>query len=157
VILAFAGVTSYSRYAYQAAHPADVQAASGMFAAGDMMLEVFIAVLLILPTLFLIRLLSGFEGPATVYSKLLLLVALSAPLALGIFVLGETQLPQGLGSSCFLRLLWSPFVLALIVFSRAVTKFQAAKRFASYALVSEGATFCVSLAMVIFSMGLGQR
>jgi hypothetical protein len=154
-ILTLGGVAFYNRRLQQGAHPADVAAASGMYAAGDMMLGLFIAFLLMLPTFFLIRLLSKFETAAAIYSKILLMVALSAPLALGAFLVGGTDVSENLEGACLLRLLWSPLILTLIAFSRFVAKYEVPRRLASYALVSEAAALCGSLALVIFSMRSG--
>ena len=157
VVVAFAAAALYERRLIEAAHPADVQAAGGMYAAGDMMLGIFIAFLLMVPTMFLVRLVSKFETPAGAYSKILLAIGLSAPVALGILALGEARVPHVLDAACLLRLLWSPLVLALMVFSRIVAKFQLAKRLTSYALVSEGATLSFSLAWLVLSMTAGRR
>ena len=154
-VLALSGVAVYSRQAFLAAHPADVLAASGMYAAGDMMLQVFVTFLLMVPTVFLVRVLSKFEIPARVYSKTLFAVGLSAPLALGVYAFGETLLPPVLGVACFVRLLASPLFVTLMFFSRIVAKFQLPKRLTSYALVSEGASLCVSVAWLALAMTSG--
>ena len=156
-MLAFAAVVLYSRHVWEAAHPAEVMASSGMYAAGDMMLYIFITILGMIPTLFLVRVISKFEASATVYSKILFVTGLSAPLCLGIFLTGRQYVPPNLSVSCFMRLAWSPFFLALMVFSQIVAKFRNAKRLTFYALTSEGVTFCISIALIILSMRSGRH
>lgn len=126
-----------------------------MFAAGDMMLYLFITFLVMIPTVLLIRVIARFEATATVYSKILLVIGLSAPLCLAIFLMGQQYVPPNLSVSCFMRLLWSPLLLALMVFSQIVARFPSAKRLTFYALVSEGATFCISVALILVSMRSG--
>ena len=155
-MLAFAAVVLYSRHVWEEAHPAEVMASSGMYAAGDMILYIFITILGMIPTLFLIRVISKFEASATVYSKILFAIGLSAPLCLGIF-LGRQYVPPNLSVACFMRLLWSPFFVAVMVFSQIVAKFRNAKRLTFYALTSEGVTFCISIALLILSMRSGRH
>jgi len=145
-VLLFAAVEMFSRYAYEASHPAEVSASSGMFAGGDMLLEIFIAFLFMIPTFFLIRIGAHFETPYTAWSKLLLTLGLSAPLCLVLVFLGAA--PGTLTALCLERLLWSPFVLLMILISRFSARFDRAKRVISYALLSEGLTFCGSIAWV---------
>jgi len=152
IVSTYAAWQLYERHAWEAAHAADVTAASGMYAGGDMLLDLWLAFLLMIPTIFLVRVISRFEAPAAAYSKILFLVSLSAPLCLGISLLGESRVPASLVVSCLERLLWSPFFLGLMFFSRIVAKFQNAKRLTSYALLSEGATICASFALFVLSM-----
>ena len=155
-VLAYAAEEFHLRYLQELNHPADVMASSGMYAGGDMMLEAFVAFLLMIPTFFLVRIGAKFEAPYTTYSKTLLIVGLSAPVCLGFLFFGNKQLPQNIGALCFERLLWSPFILALIGMSRLMAQFHRAKRLTSYALLLEGATFCVSIAMIVYSLGPGK-
>jgi hypothetical protein len=76
-VLSFAAGELYSRYLYEVNHPADVSASSGMYAGGDLLLEIFIVFLFMIPTYFLIRI-GRNSRSATAYSKILLIVGLSA-------------------------------------------------------------------------------
>jgi hypothetical protein len=156
-IVSFAAGEIVSRYAYEASHPADVAASSGMYAGGDLILEIFIVFLFMIPTYFLIRIGAQFESPYTAYSKILLVVGLTAPMCLGLLFLGRTYLPENLSVLCLERLLWSPFVLILIGISRRAAQFDQAKKAISYALLSEGFTFCLALAAVVFSTPSGRH
>ena len=150
VVLPFAAVVLYKRHAWEAAHSAEVIASSGMYAAGDMMLYLFITFLFLIPTIFPVRVISKFEVPATVYSKTLLVIGLTAPLCLGILFLGHERVPN-LSAYCFFRLLWSPVILALMTFSRIMAKFQITKRLSCYALLAETTTLCLSIVLIILS------
>jgi hypothetical protein len=150
VVSAYGAWELYERHVWEAAHPAEVSAASGMYAGGDMILDLWIVFLLMIPTIFLVRVISRFEAPAAVYSKILFLISLSAPLCFGISLLGEKHVPANLIVSCLVRLLWSPLFLVLMFFSRIVSKFQNARRLTTYALLSEGVTICVAFALLIF-------
>jgi hypothetical protein len=150
-VLSFAAGELFARYMYESNHAADVAAASGMYAGGDMLLEIFIVFLFMIPTYFLIRIGAPFETPYTAYSKVLLIVGFTAPVCLGLLLLGKAYLPESLSVLCLERLLWSPFILMLIAISRRAAKFDRAKRAISYALLSEAFTFCLSIALIIFS------
>jgi hypothetical protein len=62
VILAFAGEEFYTQYLYEISHREEVIASSGMYAGGDMILEIFVALLLMIPTFFLIWIVAKFEA-----------------------------------------------------------------------------------------------
>jgi hypothetical protein len=156
VVLAFAAVELHLRTVMESNDPASVIAASGMYAAGDMLLEVFIAFLLMIPTFFLVWIGAQFEASYTTYSQILLAIGFSAPLAFGVLFWGSNYLPETIGAYSFLRLLWSPFILGLIGMSRLMAQFDRAKRLTSYALKLEGTTFCLAIATIVYSL-LGHR
>ena len=53
-VLAYAAAEEFHlRYLQELNHPADVMASSGMYAGGDMMLEAFVAFLLMIPNFLL--------------------------------------------------------------------------------------------------------
>jgi len=151
VVLAFAGMEYYDRYLYEISHREEVMAYSGMFAGGDMILSIFFALVLMIPTLFLIWIGAKFEAPYTIYSKLLLFAGLSAPACLALLYFGSPSLPATFAVFCFERLFWSPFILAIIAMSRVVARFDCAKRFTSYALLLEGGTLCTSIGLILLS------
>jgi hypothetical protein len=155
-VLAFAANEFYERHVYELNHREEVAAASGMFAGGDLILELFIAFLFMIPTFFLVCIGAKFEAPYTSYSKTLLMVGFSAPVALGLLFFANKLLPENITVICFERLLWSPFILALIAMSRLMARFDYAKRLTSYALLLEGATFCMSIAVIVYSMVPGR-
>jgi hypothetical protein len=151
VVLAFAAAEFYARYLLEQDDPAAVSAASGMWAGGDLLLELFVAVLLMIPTFFLVRIGSKFETPYTIYSKTLLIIGFSAPLCLALLAVGSQVLPENLVAFCFERLMWSPFILAIIGMSRLMARFDRAKRFMSYALLLEVATLGGSVAAILYA------
>jgi len=128
-----------------------------MWAAGDALLVIFIACLFMIPTVFLIWVIARFDSVYTAYSQFLLGLSLSAPVCLSVFLLGESQVAQSLGSLCLFRLLGSPFILVGIGISRLVARFDRAKRLVSYALLIEGLTIVAALALFIHAMGPNRR
>ena len=124
-----------------------------MWAAGDAFLLIFIACLFMVPTVFLIWVTARFEAFYTAYSKFLLGVSLSAPVCLGVLYFGENHVGQSLINLCLYRLMWLPFILVGMGISRLVARFDRARRFASYALLIEGLTLAIAVALVIHSWG----
>ena len=141
----------YERHLQELAYPAE--ASGGMWAAGDFLLDIFIACLFMVPTVFLIRVTARFEAFYTQYSKFLLGLSLSAPVCLSVLLLGEKHVGQSLIILCFYRLIWSPFILVVMATSRLVARLDRAKRFASYALLIEVLTLGFAVALVIHEAG----
>ena len=124
-----------------------------MWAGGDAFLYIFIAGLFMVPTVFLIWVTARFEAFYTAYSKFLLGLSLSAPICLGVLFLGENHVGQSLFTLCLYRLIWLPFILVGMGISRLVARFDRAKRFASYALLIEGLTLVIAVALLIHAWG----
>ena len=154
-VLVIAAALFYWRHLQELKYPDE--ASGGMWAAGDAFLQIFIACLFMIPTVFLIWVIARFESVYTAYSQFLLGLSLSAPVCLSVFLLGESQVAQTLGSLCLFRLLGSPFILVGIGISRLVARFDRAKRLVSYALLIEGATIVAALALLIHAMGPSRR
>jgi hypothetical protein len=53
--------------------------------------------------------------------------------------------------------MWSPLVLLAMVFSRVVARFDRSKRYAWYALLIEGLTLIIALALLIHLSGAPQN
>src|SRR3954466_9355333 len=152
VVLACSALLVYQRYLQYIRYPDDAIASSGMYAFGDMLLAIFICFLLMIPTIFLIRVMSRYEGKYAVYSKILLGLSATAPISLGVMFIHqipETSLVRDLS---LWRLLWSPLVFVGLGISRLMAKFVSSKRLSSYALLLEGATIAISIAMIIGSV-----
>jgi len=124
-----------------------------MWAAGDAFLYIFIACLFMVPTVFLIWITARFEAFYTAYSKFLLGFSLSAPVCLGVLYLGENRVGESIFTLCSYRLMWLPFILVGMGISRLVARFDRAKRFASYALLIEGLTLVIAVALLIHAWG----
>lgn len=121
-------------------------ASGGMAAAGDAILYLFLGCLFLIPTTFLIRIIAKSEASYTVYSRFLFGLSLSAPVCLGVVLLGQNYVAQSLGWLCFYRLLESPMVLVGMAISRSAARFGRAKKLASYALLVEGLTLALPVA-----------
>jgi len=149
--LVVAAALLFVRHLQELKYPAE--ASGGMWAFGDLLLYVFIACLFMVPTVFLILVTARFEAFYTAYSKFLLGLSLSAPVCLGVLYLGENQVGEALLNLCLYRLLWVPFILVGMGISRLAARFDRAKRFVSYALVTEGLTLAIAVALLIHAWG----
>lgn len=163
IAVAYAGVfvvaagLLYVRISWERDHAAEVVASGGMSAAGDMLLWIFIICLFAVPTIFLILVMARFESLYTAYSRCLLGLSLTAPACLVLIWFGENHLWQNAITFCLFRLLFSPFLLAGIGFSRLVSRFDRAKRLSSYALLIEGLALGMAVALIIHSAGPNQH
>ncbi len=150
-VLVIAATLLFVRHMQELKYPAD--ASGGMWAAGDAMLWIFIAGLFSIPSAFLVWVIARFESIYKTYSQLLLGLSLSAPVCLGVVTLGNSYLAESVSSLCLYRLFWSPLILLGIGVSRLAARFDRSKRLVSYALLIEGLTLAVAVALVIHAWG----
>jgi hypothetical protein len=153
-VLGTAALLVYVRHLQYVNHPEDVAASSGMYAAGDWMLEIFIGCMLLVPTFVLMLVIRKSENLYAGYSKVLLGLSLTAPISLG--VLSIPAVGQGtmfLGWICMDRLFCSPIVIVGLVVSRLLARFDQAKRLTLYALLIEVLTFALTAALFLFAAG----
>ena len=149
-VLMYAAFAWFQRYLYTLREPID--SAGGMAAFGDEMLTLFIFALLLVPTVFLLRLMAQSDRVYTLYAKVLLIVSLTAPLSVGLLVLFHRVM--WIQNLCVLRLWRSPCVLVVIALSRVLGRRTPKKRWISRALLIEGATLVASVAVF---MGLAGK
>lgn len=140
----------FARHLQELRYPAD--ASGGMWAFGDLFLWAFIVVLFAIPSVFLVWVIAKFESAYKIYSRLLLVLSLSAPVCLGVCILGGEHFSEAVYSFCFARLIGSPLILVGIGVSRLAARFDRAKRTLSYALLIEGLTLVVSVAFFIHAV-----
>jgi len=150
-VFVVAATLLHERHLQELKYPAE--ASGGMWAGGDLLLDIFIACLFMVPTVFLIWVTARIEAFYTPYSKFLLGLSLSAPVCLSVLFLGEKHVGQSLIILCLYRLIWSPFILVGMGISRLVARFDRAKRFASYALLIEVLTLGIAVALFIHEAG----
>lgn len=79
VVAAVSAFLIYQRYLLYVRNPQDVAAAGGMYAGGDLMLEIFVCFLFLVPTAALVILIRKSESAYTAYAKVLLGLSLTAP------------------------------------------------------------------------------
>jgi hypothetical protein len=150
-VFVVAATLLHGRHLQELKYPAE--ASGGMWAAGDLFLDIFIACLFMVPTAFLIWVTARFEAFYTRYSKFLLGLSLSAPVCLSVLYLGGKHVGESLINLCLYRLVGSPFILAGMGISWLVARFDRAKRFASYALLIEVLTLGIAVALLIREAG----
>jgi hypothetical protein len=151
-VLVISAALIYQRYMLYVHHPEDAIAASGMYAAGDWMLELFVICLFLIPTFFLVLIIRESERMYSVYSKILLSLSLTAPACLAVFSIPAVN--QGtmlLGYICMDRLFASPLVIAWMGASRFLARFPPSKRRISYAVLIEALTLALVLALFVLS------
>ena len=150
-VLAFAAVLVAGRYVLYVSHPQDVAAAGGMYAAGDLFLEMFIFCMLLVPTFLLAWVIRNSEELYTGYAKILVGLSLTAPICLGVLSIPAVgQGPMVVGEILMSRLVGSPFVIAGLAFSRLLARFDRAKRLTFYALMIEILTLVFMVAGFLF-------
>jgi hypothetical protein len=151
-VLATAAFLVYMRHLLYVNHPDDVAAAGGMYAAGDWMLEIFIGCMLLVPTFVLVMVIRKSEPLYVGYSRVLLVLSLTAPICLAVFSIPAVgQGTMILGWICLDRLLCSPIVIVGLVVSRLLARFDRAKRLTLYALLIEVLTFALTAALFLFA------
>jgi hypothetical protein len=156
-VLAVAAVLIVVRYFQYVNHPADVAAYGGMYAGGDLMLEVFIGGMLMVMTFFLVLVIYKSEPDYTIYSKVLLGLSLTAPLSVGLISIPAVN--QGmnvLGEVCMFRLFASPMVIVGMGMSRLFAQYSRPKRLTVYALLIEAVTLILLLAAMILPLHFGR-
>jgi hypothetical protein len=154
MVLLVAAMLVYERHIQYVNHPADVTSYGGMYAFGDLILELFIGGLFLIPTLLLALVIRKSETAYTSYSLTLLGFSLTVPICLGVFLIpAANQGDSFLGWFCMDRLLASPIVIAGLAVSRLLARFGRAKRLTSYALLIELVTIALLVALFLFSAG----
>lgn len=130
----------FSRYLLYVRHPEDVAAAGGMYAGGDLLLEILICFLFLLPTAALVFVIRKSESSYTTYAKVLFGLSLTAPISVVAMIV--PVLNQWFwGDALIFRLFAIPIVFVVLILSRWLTPFARARRLISYALLIEGLTF----------------
>jgi hypothetical protein len=144
------GLLILKRYLLYLRHPQDVVAASGMYAGGDLLLELMIFCLFLVPTGLLVFFIRGAEPAYTAYAKILLGLSVTAPLSLGLMFV--PFLNQGyLGDVIFFRLCATPIFAVVLLLSLSSTQFTRARRLIFYALLIEAIPLAIVLGMLLFS------
>lgn len=151
VVVAVSALLIFERYLQYVRNPQDVAASSGMYAGGDLLLEVFICFLFLVPTAALVFVIRKSESCYTAYAKVLLGLSLTAPISVGLLIIPVLN-QWYWGDACIFRLFAIPIVVVVLIFSRWLTRFGRARRLISYALLIEGLTFVAIIgALFLFS------
>jgi len=144
----------YMRHLQYVKYATDVDASGGMWAFGDLMLELFIAGLLLIPTLLLAFFIRKFEPASTRYAQVLLGIAFTTPLCIGAMAIPAIgQSGSGvlgmIGWISLGRVSASPVFIAGLIVSWLLTRFRRAKRLIMYGLIVELGTYALLLASVL--------
>lgn len=153
LVVAVSVLLIYERYLQYVRNPQDVAASSGMYAGGDLLLEIFICFLFLVPTVALVLVIRKSELWYTAYAKVVLGLSLTAPISVGLLIIPALN-QWYWGDACVFRLFAIPIVVVVLIFSRWLTRFARARRLIFYALLIEGSTFVVMIAsLFLFSKG----
>jgi hypothetical protein len=135
---------------WSAAHPADDMAGLSV-----PFLHFFHACFLMIPTASLIWVMSKFERIYAAFSKSLVWLSLTAPVLLALFLVIPPR--DMIADPFIMRLLASPFVLLGIASSRLMARSGQAKRLTVWALVIEGVTLVMAVALLFTRVALTHR
>lgn len=156
IAVAYAGILLlgtfwfFQRYLQELSDPEAAMASSGMWAFGDLILVVFLYLLCLIPTLFLLRLMRTNETVYGNYAKIVLAVSLTSPLFLTALSFHVGENVTALENFFALRLFNSPLVFGLMLMSRWFARQRPAKRLLNWALLTEGATMAAAIAIALF-------
>jgi hypothetical protein len=148
-VLGMSALLIVARYLQYVNHPDDVAASSGMWAGGDLMLELFICGMLLVVSFFLVLVIRKSEMAYTIYSRIVLAISATAPASVGFLAIPAVS--QGislLGWACLFRVFASPLVLLGLGMSRVFARFPRAKRMTNYALLIEALTLVFMFLML---------
>ena len=149
LVVAVSALLIFNRYLQYVRNPQDVAASSGMYAGGDLLLEVFICFLFLVPTAALVFVIRKSESAYTAYAKVLLGLSLTAPMSVGLLIIPVLN-QWYWGDAIIFRLFAIPIVIVVLILSRWLTRFARARRLISYALLIEGLTSVIIVAALFF-------
>jgi hypothetical protein len=133
------------RHRWEAAHPVDVAASSGLLSDGTV--DMLYAALLLVPTMFLIRLAARHETIYLWFSRCLLALSLTAPLFLLLLYTNRSLISD----LCLQRLVLSPLFLIIIGGSRLMAQFDSVRRQLMVAFLIETVAAFVALGFALGS------
>jgi len=161
VALGYAAVVGFSallivwRIWQYKTHAADAAQYGGMWAGGDLVLEMFICAMLLGMSFFLVLVIFRDEAAYAIFSKVVLGISVTLPVSAGLIAIpsigGGISL---LGWACLFRVFASPMVLVGLIMSRLFARFPKAKRMTNYALLVEGLTLVFMFLMLFLPFRL---
>jgi hypothetical protein len=128
---------------------AESNTSGGIYAFSGSASHVFHACLLMIPTFFLIRMMSKFEAVYTTYSKFLFWFSVSSPVCVAVLLV--PSLAKTFGNISLIRLMASPFVLVGIGIRQWMARSDLAKKLTIWALLIEGVALVIGV--VLFFVG----
>jgi hypothetical protein len=149
-VIAFGATASYRRYLWELENP--VEAMGGMAAGGDLIMGIFLALLLMIPTFFVVRLIAKAETSCNKYARFLVGLSLSAPVCMAVVFFSLNHVPDVIGYACIWRVFLSPLVLCGMGVSWwMVRTFRDARRWTAYSLLIETLTILAAIVVLVRS------
>ncbi len=133
----------FQRYLYTLREP--IESSGGMAAFGDEMLTLFCFLLFLVPTFFLLRIMAQSERVYAAYAKALLVVSVTAPVAVALLTTFHRSM--AVENLCMTRLWRSPCIFVVLAMSRVLGRRSPKKRLITWALMIEGGTLVLSIAV----------
>ena len=156
VVFAVSALMVFQRYLLYVRNPQDVAAAGGMYAGGDLALEIIIFFLFLVPTIALVFVIRNSESACMTYAKALLGFSLTAPMSVVLMVIPVLN-QWYWGDFCIFRLFAVPLVIVVLFCSRQLTRFSVARLLISYALMIEGLTLVFMMLAGSFLLSRGHH
>ncbi len=154
VVVAVSALLVFQRILLYRHNPQEAEAAGGMYAGGDLALELIILLLLLVPTAAFGFVIRKSEAAYTTYAKVLLALSFTAPAAV-IFAFVPFLNQWYWGDLCIFRLFAIPVMLTVFALSRWLARFSRARRLISYALLVEGLTLVGIIVAGVFLFSKG--
>jgi hypothetical protein len=148
-VFAAAATIILGRYLVELRNPNDFN--GGMAAGGDLILDLFIGGLVLVPTFFFALVTREREAIFITFSKILFAFSLTAPISLGLmFIPAISQKNTILGTLSLYRLFGAPMIMTWPASARLLARFKPAKRLLSSALLIEFTTLVLFVVIPIF-------
>jgi hypothetical protein len=144
-ILLYAAAMITTRYLAGLRSPNDFN--GGMAAFGDLMLDLFIGFLLLVPNTLLAFAIRDREQSYTTFAKVLFVFSLTSPLSFVLTLIPAIgQKDTILGDVCLYRAMGAPMVLLWLGAARLLARFRPAKKLTFWAMVIEAVPLIMLIA-----------
>jgi hypothetical protein len=156
VVAAVSALLVFVRYLRYVENPQDVAAAGGMYAGGDLLLEIIICLLFLVPTAALVLVIRKSDAAYATYAKVLLALSVTAPLSAILLAVPFFNQWQW-GDLFIFRLFAVPIVTFVLLASLLLTRSSRARRLIAYALLIEGLPLVAAIIAGIFLFSRGPK
>src|SRR3954468_3363291 len=147
VILLMGVYWFHQRTLQELSDPQAAMASRGMYAFDDEIFTVFLCLLCLVPTFFLLRLMRTNPVVYGTYARIVLALSVTAPVCAAALALHVAEGNDWIEGFCVMRLWRSPLIFIAMVMSRLVARERSAKRLINYAMLIEVLTLAIAIAM----------
>ncbi len=154
VVAAVSALLIFVRYLKYVENPQDAAAAGGMWAGGDLALELIVLLLFLVPTAALVFVIRKSDAAFITYAKVLLGLSVTAPASAVLLVVPFFNQWQW-GDLFIFRLFAIPIAISVLFVSLLLTRSAHARRLIAYALLVEGLTLVGIIVAGVFLFSRG--